>query len=169
MANIYLLAQGVGIVALVITLFSYQSKTRDQILNRQLFGSVFFVVHFLMLFAWTGVAMNVVVILRNWVFSLREKYIWAKHWSWIVIFILLSIGVLFFSWEGLISLFPAAGVIIGVFARWQEQPKYIRILMLIGTLAWIPYTVFVHSYPGTITQLATIAAIIYGMYKHDRA
>ena len=166
--DLFLLAQGIGVIALIANIISYQSKTRDQILSRQMVGSLLFMAHFALLSAWTGAAMHAIVVVRNWIFGQKEKYVWAGHIIWLFVFFALSLGFLYFSWEGLISIFPAIAVLTGVYARWQEHPKHIRIWGLVGVLMWLPYTLIVESYPGTVTQLFIAGAIIYGMVKHDR-
>lgn len=74
----------------------------------------------------------------------------------------------FFTWEGFVSLLPLFAVIVGIYARWQEKPSQIRFLGLVGTLLWLPYTVIVHSYAGTLTQLVLMVGILYGIMVHDR-
>ena len=76
--SIFWIAQGIGVIALVFSILSYQSKTRDQILLRQLLGSIVYIVHFTLLSAWTGVVMNAIVVFRNWIFRKKDTESWAS-------------------------------------------------------------------------------------------
>lgn len=165
--NVFWIAQSIGAVALAIAVFSYQSKTRNRLLNRQIVSSVFFIVHFVLLSAWTGVLVNIIVVIRNLVFARKETHTWANHFGWVLFFFALSGGALYFSWQGLISLFPVASVLIGTYGRWQERAAQIRIYALVGCLLWIPYTLVVHSYAGTATQLIAATGVLVGMFRHD--
>lgn len=166
--NIFWIAQGIGILALLLVIYSYQGKNRTSILDRQMWSSVIFVAHFALLSAWTGVAMNIIIVIRNWIFAQKGKRVWAESVWWVVMFIGLSVGVLFFTWEGPVSLLPMLAVIVGIYARWQEKPSQIRFLGLVGVLLWLPYTVIVESYAGTLTQLVLMVGILYGIVMHDR-
>lgn len=165
---IFWIAQGIGLIALAVSFSSYQSKHRRDILFRQIIGSVVYVVHFGLLSAWTGLAMNAIVVARNWVFLKKEKAYWASHQAWMWFFMFVSVASLFFTWEGYISLLPAIAMVLGVYARWHEDEKRIRLFALFGVMLWLPYTILVHSYAGTLTQLVLAVAILYGIWKHDR-
>lgn len=165
---VFWIAQGIGLVALAITFSSYQAKHRHEILSRQIIGAVVYVAHFGMLSAWTGLAMNAIVAVRNWVFLRKSTSYWASHQAWMWFFMALSIGMCFFTWEGYISLFPAMGMVSGVYARWHENERQIRVFSLVGVLLWLPYTLAVHSYAGTLTQIVLAIAVGIGMWKHDR-
>ncbi len=156
--------QGLGVLGLVFTVAAFQSRTRAQILWRQCVGSVFFMVHFLLLSAYTGAAMNLVVVSRNLVFSKEGRRIY-----WLYLFIAVAIALLFLSWQGWVSVYPAAGVICGVFAVWQRRPAVIRALMLAATLLWIPYAIITGSYPVLANQLMLAVALLTGMVRHDRS
>ncbi len=166
--TLFWFAQAIGIVALGFSVMSYQAKTRAKILNIQFLGSLVYMLHFGLLSAWTGLVMNAIVAARNWVFVRKDAEKWASHPAWLYGFMFASVGSLFFVWEGYISLLPALSMVLGVYARWQENPARIRIATLIGVLMWIPYTVAVESYAGTAAQFVVLAAVIYGMLKHDR-
>jgi hypothetical protein len=166
--SIFWFAQAVGVIALGFSVMSYQGKTRANILNTQFLGSLVYVLHFGLLSAWTGLAMNVIVAARNWVFVRKDNEKWASHPAWLYGFMLASVGSLFFVWEGYISLLPALSMVVGVYVRWQENPAIIRIGTLIGIIMWIPYTIAVESYAGTAANMVLLVSVIYGMLKHDK-
>ncbi len=166
--TLFWVAQGVGLVALIFSVFSYQSKTRDKLLGRQMAGAFIYMLHFALLSAWTGFAMNALVALRNWIFGKKNTHSWAGSPAWMFLFMVLAVASLFFTWEGYISLLPVIAMILGVYARWQEQVSQIRIFTLIGCILWIPYNVTVQSYTGVVIDLIVIGSVVYGMWKHDR-
>jgi hypothetical protein len=168
MMTLFWIAQAIGVIGLGFAVSSYISKTRMQILNQQFLASLVYVVHFGMLSAWTGVAMNAIVAVRNWVFMRKDDEKWATHPAWLYFFMLASLAVLPFIWEGYISLLPAAAMVIGVYARWQKEAATIRLGTLVGVILWIPYTVFVESYAGTVSNLIILGAVLYGIMKNDR-
>lgn len=161
--------QAIGVVALAAIVFSYQGKTRNQMLNRQIVSALIFIVHFALLNAWTGASTNAIVVARNWVFARKGIYAWADHLGWVFLFCILSVGALYFSWQGVISILPVASILLGIYSRWQEKAAQIRMYGLVGCALMLPYTIAVHSYPGTVAQIVIAAGIIYGIIKHDRS
>lgn len=61
--------QAIGIVAMIISLVAVQFKFRKHILATHIISSVLWLAHFLLLGAITGAMMNVVGVVRLYVFS----------------------------------------------------------------------------------------------------
>lgn len=160
--------QIIGFLALIVGVFAWNVKTRVKILNLQSVSSALFVIHYFLLGAYTGALMSGLIILRNFVFSEKKKKKWANHSFWIYFFMLLATTVLVLFWQGLPSILPVAGVILGTFALSRDKPKDMRFFMLLTAFAWIPYTIIVHSYSGLISQIISTAGIIVGMFRLDR-
>lgn len=162
-------AQAIGLVGLGFSLRAYQSKTKEGILGIQFAGAFIYMVHFALLSAWTGLAMNAIVAMRNWIFVRKASHPFAAHEAWMWFFMALAAASLFFTWEGPISLLPVVGVMFGVYSRWHFHDAFkIRFFSAIGCMLWLPYDLVVRSYSGAATDILTFAAIMYAMWKHDR-
>jgi hypothetical protein len=166
---VFWIAQGIGLIALGFSFRAYQSKTREEILSIQMSGSFVYMAHFALLSAWIGVVMNALVAVRNWIFVRKETHAFARHEGWMWFFMALAGLSLLFTWEGFISVLPVLGVILGVYSRWHAKDAFtIRIYSAIGCILWLPYDLVVRSYTGAITDVLTLAVILYAMWKHDR-
>ena len=77
-------AQGVGLVALIVTVLSYQARTTRGIALRQAVGSFFWTAHLLLLGAWTGGLLNLLGLVRGSVYSQRGERAWASRPFWLV-------------------------------------------------------------------------------------
>jgi hypothetical protein len=160
--------QFLGAVALVFVFFSWNAKGRKGIFTLQSINLVFFTFHYVLLGAYTGALMCVVVLLRNFVFVKKGVKKWASHVVWLYLFSVLSIAVLALSWNGWISILPVVAVTIGMYGMFKENTKEMRFYNLINSLIWVPYTISVHSYSGLLSQLVGISGVLVGMYRHDR-
>ena len=69
---IYIIGQVLGIVAPVLGLLSYQMKKQKNLLLLQLLNSIIFCLHYLMIGAISGMALNLVGLTRNAVFFRRK-------------------------------------------------------------------------------------------------
>ena len=160
--------QFIGAVALVFVCFAWNSKNRKRLLQLQAINMSLFVVQFILLRAYTGALMQFVAILRNIVFSKKGEEKWASSHGWMYFFMTLSVVGLLFSWQGLVSIFPVIGIIIGTYGLAKNKTHDIRIYILVTTLAWIPYDLIVHSYTGFIGEVVSDIGIFIGMYRLDR-
>jgi hypothetical protein len=160
--------QCIGAIALIFVFLAWNAKERKNIFILQSINLVLFVIHYWFLAAPAGAAMCVVVLGRNFVFSQKREKSWADNPLWLYVFIIISVGVLGVFWNGWVTVLPAAGVIISMYAMWKDNPAEIRWFMLISCLVWIPYTIIVQSWPGLLSQVIGIAGILLGMYRLDR-
>lgn len=165
--TIFWFAQAIGIVALGFSIYSYQAKTREKLLTRQMHGAFAYILHYALLNAWTGMVIDMVVAVRNWVFVKKGKESWAKHRVWLYIFLLVPLIALPFVWEGWISLLPTLAMLVGVYVRWEGDAAAIRLGTFMGVLMWIPYTLYVESYAGTVSNLVILGTLIYSMSRND--
>lgn len=159
--------QTIGAIALVFVIFSWNAKRRRNIFLLQTINLILFTVHYLFLSAYAGAGMCLVVIARNLVFMQKGEQEWASHWAWFYFFTLMAIGVLVVSWNGLTTTLPVIAVVMSMYAMWKDQPSQMRFFMLLSCLIWIPYTIIVQSYPGLLSQVVGIVAILTGMYRLD--
>ncbi len=160
--------QFIGIIALVFITLAWNAKTRKKILDLQGIGGGIFVIHFLLLNAYTGALINVVMVLRNLVFAQRDRKRWANSKWWLYVFIFLSVLVLIFFWQGWPSILPVIGLIVGTYGLFRENPKEMRFFILLTALVWIPYTIIVHSYSGLLNHVVSNLGLLVGMYRLDR-
>lgn len=161
------LIQAIGAIGLVFVIFAWNAKNRVSILSLQSLSTVLFFVHYVLLSAFAGAAMCLVVLGRNFVFAQKDKK-WANHPAWFYVFALISVAALIPFWEGWISILPVVAVIIGVHAMSKDRPADMRLYMLAACLLWVPYTIVVGSYSGLLNQIVGIVGILMGMYRHDR-
>lgn len=161
------LIQLIGAAGLALTGIAFQGRTRHAILLGQLIGALFFAVHFFLLSAYVGTLMNILIAFRNFVFEEKSHRSWATYRMWPLLFMAASVVALALAWQGPISLLPAIATIIATYALWSGKPAFIRELLLGATLLWIPYTIAVGSYAGTITQLVMLLCLLFGIARRD--
>ncbi len=161
-----ILAQIVGIIALTCAVISFQQNAHRRILVFQLISGVIFVIHFLMLNAYTGAILNLVAVMRSVVFVNKGKS-WADNKIWLVIFCLLSVAVGFFTWNGFATLLPIGGMICTTVAFWVKSPKRVRLIAFPSSPLWLVYNVLNNSFAGIITEIINMCSIIVAMFRFD--
>ena len=162
-----LVAQIIGIIALVCSVISFQQKTHKIMLVFQLLATVLFSVHFALLGAYTGAILNGIAVFRSVVFMNKDKK-WAKNKAWLILFCIVSVAAGAMTWDGsVISIFPVFGLLFTTVAFWIKTPKYVRMTAFPSSPLWLAYNIINRSYGGAITEIINMISIIVAMIRLD--
>lgn len=182
MEPLEIVAQIMGIFGMILISSSYQMKSQRKLIIFQLFGAGFFFLNFLLLgiaagVLLTGAVMNLLGVVRSFVFSNRKKF-HAENPAWLVVFVSLYLiaYVLVFTVFGtkptpknfIVELLPVIGMTSTTFAFFSKKSDVSRKLGFINSPAWLIYDVINFSIGGIITEILSLASIVIGIIRHDR-
>ena len=121
-------AQVVGFIAMALCIGCFQCKSKNTLLAMQLAGNAVFILHYMMLGAFSGCASLILLVLSNLMLLFRlQGRSWARGWGWRWIFSGLTVLVGLATWENLFSLLPcAAGSAVGAFIGSLVGARYAR-------------------------------------------
>ena len=162
-------AQAVGLVALCITVLSYQARTTRGIALRQAAGSFFWTAHLLLLGAWTGGLLNALGLARGAVYSQRGARPWASRpfWPWLfgALCALAAAFAGLAQGEGPRLLLSLAAQCIGCYALWTPRVRRARLLLLLVSFLWLAYDALSGSLPGTACELFSEVSILLALAR----
>ncbi len=162
-----IIATVIGILAVVIYIASYQFKNRKAIVFMYTVSNFLYVVQYILLGAFTGMAMDTLAFIVSILASKRDNEIIYKYRKVIIaVFDALMIIAGLVLYENIFSLFAIVGVILETTALWNKDENKIRILTLIGSPFWLTYntaSMAVGSILGNVINIVslTIALIRY--------
>jgi hypothetical protein len=162
LGNLFVI-QLIGFIALVVSLLVFQVNRRGNMLKLQMSAAIMYSLHFFLLGAFTGAAMNILGALRNFLFYKTRKR--TRLLPGLLIFAFSFAGII--TWQGPLSLLPILGMISGTLAFWQSNPKHIRRLALMAPPLWFIYDLMSGSYPGMLTELIMFSSNCVGIYRFD--
>ncbi len=162
-----IITQGVGYIALAFVVLSPQFKKRGWILLSLMAGVSIFVLHYILLGAWTGAVMNAIEAAVAYVSYKKDTEVWAQNKSWLYIFILSYFVAGIATGISFINLLPIIAQIIAAIAVWQKKPKHIRLISLAPRPLWFVYNFIVGSYPGMITEVFIAISTCTGIVRLD--
>jgi len=173
--NTFTPAQIVGILASGFIIAGYYCK--DDVFAKKLItlGSLAFAIHFYMLDAIIGLAVNIINILR---IGLSIKYHGSKKLFWLFVFLYIISGIITF--EEWFDILPVIACLVGCYAMYFLSGLRFRQVMLMGTVCWLIYTISLGSIGGIINEVFVFighCTTIYRLYKdkqkedvnHDKA
>jgi hypothetical protein len=161
------IVQGVGYLALLFVILSFQKNNRVTLLLLMLTGVVLFTVHYSLLGAWTGALANLIEAGITFIAYKKETEQWAQRAFWLYLFIGLYVvtGVLVaHDW---IDLLPVVAQTFGAIAVWQTSARTIRFLMLVPRPLWFSYNLVVGSQAGVVAELFILASVVAGILRFD--
>ena len=161
---IYIIGQIFGAIAVVLGFVSYQVKTQKMMLVMQSITAVVFIIHYLLIGAMSGMALNVVALIRNLAYSRRDIKIFSGKACPIFFAAVMGIiGIL--SWQAWYSIFVVAGLVINSVCMSFKNPQNIRKSILISSPLVLIYDIFVISVGGAVYESVAIASALLGIIR----
>ena len=161
-----IIIQAIGIVAMGLAIFSFQSKESKGVLYLQVGSSTAWAIHFLLLGAYTGAILNAIAIVRNLLFSFKRYRFFASKW-WIAVFSVIFTVVAVLTWEGWLSILPLVGMVTSSFAFFMKDANKLRYLYFLSSPPWLIYDAISKSIGGTITEAFCMISIIIALIRYS--
>lgn len=162
--NLNIFAQLVGILAIVVSLLVFQLNRRSRMLIVQICSCLLWTIHFMLLGAYTGSAINFLTGVRNAAYYRLGK---RRDGRVPLVFAGLFVAATIITWQGMHSMLPLIAILVGTLAFWQISPRRIRLLSLIAPPLWISYNLVVGSYAGIVADSLALVSMLVGIYRFD--
>lgn len=164
---LFIIGQIFGIIAIILGFVSYQMKTQKQLLICQTATSLVFCIHYFLIGATTGMAMNMVNVVRN-IFYYRRNQKGNKSLIVPIIFtsILAVIGIL--TWNGWYSIFVFLGLIINSMCMSFADPQNVRKSILVTSPMVLIYDAFTLSVGGFVYEAVAIISSVIGILRNAK-
>ena len=165
--------QILGFVGLGLMLLSFQFPRQKTVIRVQLYSSLVFAVHYLLLGAVTGALLNLIGICRALIFSSRE-HSWAQKKWWLPLFCIsyCIVYVLMFTLWGLepsprnllLEILPVIGSIATTIGFHLDNVT-MRKLALVNGGTWVIYAILCGSIGGALTEAVGIVSVLIGLRR----
>ena len=166
----YTISQIFVVIGYFLLATSYCLKSRKNILIVCFFTleSSFF--EYLLLSAYSGMALMVLAIFRNLIFIEENQNdcndkITNKDWMILFGLYLLSIIFAIFTYTGIGSLLSILASMIYTYSVWQKKEHIYKILGIPASLLWIMYNVYIKSIFGVILEFALLIFEVINVVK----
>ena len=163
-AHRFLIGQIFGFCAMATGIIMYQFKKHRTIMLLMMLCSAFWCLHFLLLGKYTAVSMNVLNVIRAVLFSFRGRR-WADHVAIPVAICAAVLGVTALTWEGPLSLLPAAASVSATIAGWQKDTKRLKLFTIPVCVGWFIYNAFCRSYAGMLNETLVLGSVIVALAR----
>lgn len=163
-----LLAQIIGVFAVITFLLSYQQKKRKNIIVWNATSRILYILQYLILGAYEGVVLDILGTVSSVAAQKKDSKIIKKN----LIFFIIGINLLIltaglFLYENIFSLFPIVGVVLHTSAFWITEEKIIRRVSFIGSPFWLVYNLASLAYGSAIGDILSMISIGTAIYRYD--
>lgn len=165
--SINIIAQVVGILAIITFALSPHQKKKKKILTVQLISSVLYALQYLLLGAFSAVATNIIGAVKNWVFYLYAKKDKEIPIAILCIYIIILLISGIFTYTNIFSIFPIILSILYAYGVWQSNLKVFRIISVFGAVCWIIYNFAVGAYVSAIGNIVQLISAIIAVVRID--
>ncbi len=168
MGMIEILAQVVGILAVILFLLSYQQKKRKNIIIMNALSRMLYIAQYVMLGAFSGAVLDVLGTVSSVAAEKKDIAFIKKHTKPVILILnLLIIGVGLLLYENIFSLLPIFGVLFHTGAFWLDNETTVRRLSLAGSPFWLIYNLSSRAYGSAVGDVLSMASIIVAMLRYD--
>ena len=127
-----LIGHTLGFISVALFFYSYQRKQKSEIVIIQTVATALSCIQYLLIGAYSGFALNIVCIIRNFTFYYRDKKKSTELVSPILFAVLMAVAT-FFSWEGIHSLLITLGLAFNTVCMGILDAKKFRKTILISS------------------------------------
>ena len=145
-----ILAQLIGLCAVVFFISSIQLKEKTKILFFQLVANIFYFIQYILLGVYVAAFMNLLTIWRCFVFKKYDEQNKTIPLKYLIIFVSLIIVFGIFNYNGILSIIPPVITIIYGISSYQKNTEIIRLTFLLCAFIWIFYNFSVGAYTALI-------------------
>lgn len=167
-----IIAQGFGIIGLIIIVWSFQCKQNKNFFLTQGIGSFAFVINFLLINAYAGALFNLTNLVRGLLFSKEDK----KVWKLVAVNALYTACFAFstyLAWGDWFMIFIASLPYVTLFTMsilmWMGNGKHIRYFQVsLMSPAWIVHNIFNFSLGGILCESFNMVSSVVALVRYRK-
>ena len=162
--NDLIIGQILGIIATIATVLSYQANTKRGVLIIQTVSTSFTCLSYLFLGATSGLVLNFVCIIRNFIYYRLKE---GTRANLIAAYTLAGIMVVLgaFSWQGWYSLLMIVALPVNTVCLSYGKPQLLRKSILFTCTLILIYNLFVFSIGGIANETLAIVSSVIGIIR----
>ncbi len=162
-----LAGQIMGWIAALMTFISYQCKEHKKLIVVQTLSSLSICVSYLLLNAWSGMLLNIICILRNFIIYRKDIKIFSySFWPYALAVLMGIMGIL--SWQGAMSLLIIIALAVNTLFLYFPDIQNLRKSILVTSTMVLIYNVYYTVWGGVINELIAISSSVIGIYRYRK-
>ena len=156
-----------GWLAALITFLSYQCKEHKKLIIVQTLSTLSICISYLLLGAWSGMLLNVVCIIRNFIIYRKDIKIFSySFWPYVLAALMGVMGAV--SWQGPMSLLVIVALAVNTLFLYFPNVQNLRKSIVITSTMVLIYNAYFAVWGGVFNELIAISSAIIGIYRYRK-
>lgn len=169
----YFLSQFFTIVMYLLLAMTYFAKTKRRIFIINSLSLIANMIAYLLLNAWSGLAMVVIAMIRNICLLYNDRKNAQRNEQrsggvLIAVYVAIIIAAIP-TYNGFLSLFSVFATSLYTYSIWQKKTSVYKFLGIIVSILWIIYNAYVQSIFGIALEAVLLISSTAGYIKENRA
>lgn len=173
---VYVISQIFTIIMYALLAFTYYAKDRKSVLILNFLSITANGVAYILLSAYTGLAMCIIALIRNIIFLIDERKNGKSEnitkRDIVILIALYAISIIFamLAYDGFLSLLSVVATMLYTYSVWQKKTEVYKVLGIPIGILWILYNIYVKSIFGVVleTILLVCSTIGYILEKKNK-
>ena len=162
-----IVANIIAFVAVAVTFISYQVNSARRLLVILCISAAVSGLSFAVLGAWTGVAMNGVVLVRNIVYYNKDR-LGQVGKCFPILFALAALVFGICTWDAWFCAFSVAGLIIDCLALSSSSAQFIRGSIFVTAPMFFVYDLLTLNYIECVKEIISLISVIIGSARFGK-
>ena len=158
----------IGIIGVVLYVLSYQFKNRKTIITVYTAANAMYIVQYLLLGAYTGMAMDFLGFVSSVLARRKQTPFMKKHYKTVMLLLdalMITTGLLLY--QNPFSLFAIVAIIIETTALWIDKEKIMRRVAIFATPLWFIYNLAFGAVGSAIGSLINFFSLSTAILRYD--
>ena len=162
-----IIGQIFGWLAALLAFISYQCKEHKKLLAVQTFSTLIICISYLLLDARSGMLLNFICILRNFVIFRKDiRFFSYSFWPYALAGVMAVAGMM--SWQGPMSLLIIIALMVNTIFLYFPNVQNLRKSILLTSTMILIYNIYYTVWGGVVNELIAISSAIIGLYRYRK-
>ena len=161
----FIVAQAIGLVAIIVDMLSFQKNTKEQLLRLQVASCSLFGIQYLFLGAFSGALIDFVCVFRNYTFKKYKRIPFCLLLTVLALFVAFTI----LTYDGPKSLLPLCAMGLYTLALYTGNITKIRLAEITGCILMLIYNVMVLAIFGVVANVLAMASTTVAMIRYKNS
>lgn len=155
-----------GLFGILASVVSFQCKSHGKVLFWRSMNETAFGLQFILLGASTGLMMNVIGCVRNYLLA-KNVHLGKSNRTFVFVFSALFVVLGLLTWEGAKSIVIILAKVLSTAAYGNKNLLIVRTVILLTSSSWLVYDFLVGSYAGVVCEILTLGSLVVGIFRYD--
>ena len=159
-----IIGQIMGWMAALFTFLSYQCKSHKKLIIVQCLSSFSICISYLFLGAWSGMILNVVCLIRNFIIYRKDLKIFSySFWPYALAALMGVTGAL--SWQGPMSLLILVALVVNTLFLYFPNVQNLRKSIVVTSTMVLIYNAYFAVWGGVVNEMIAIISALIGIIR----